>query len=248
MTASKIKRTLLLWKISQCLNSHERRLLFTCDNWQRQVWIQSCEPSSCCTKCVLVNWVQVTNSSPFSGLTFTIVLYAANYFFERRKQLLQIARGNKVTSVGPAITTWTMQIPVFLYLINSCQYIDFISLFVGAPKGQHRRYDTSQSTWFSVVNPDLRKCCHSDCPKLHIYYVAVFCTQNYYCVSVHPGRGIPSLLLFLKNFFPLKGFFFNQILRAEDVVAQIVIWGYINKTWFYMIWKSQSCNSIAFNS
>ena len=47
-----------------------------------------------------------------------------------------------------------------------------------------------------------------------LWIVAIFCTHNIYCMSVCPGRVIPTLWLFLRFlpfvFFLLKGFFFHQ--------------------------------------
>ena len=40
-------------------------------------------------------------------------------------------------------------------------------------------------------------------------FVVLFCTRNIYCISVHPGRGIPPLRLFLRflpSFFPCSLF------------------------------------------
>ena len=64
---------------------------------------------------------------------------------------------------------------------------------------------------------------HITCIRLSVnvtcklWFVALFCTRDIYCMSVHPGRGIPPLWLFLRFpplfflfcfFYPVKRVFF----------------------------------------
>ena len=115
----------------------------------------------------------------------------------------------------------------------------------------------SGSTWWCLVllsrllDPlTLHIICirHSVNVTCKLWFFALFCTPDINCMSVHPGRGIPPLWLFLR-FLPLffftllKGSFFQVFftriegLRTEDVVHCTKCkahWGnviYIVKLW-----------------
>ena len=78
--------------------------------------------------------------------------------------------------------------------------------------------------------------------KFNFDFIVLFCTCDIYCMSVHPGRGIPPLRLFLGSlhlFSPLlKGFSFStwQVFAHSTWGSKDRVWRSLQIAWFDMIW------------
>ena len=113
----------------------------------------------------------------------------------------------------------------YLYLCkSSCLYL-FITNYLVCPAlfqvtmVDRRLCDSDTTWWFLVQHSRLLDpfTLHISCIRLSVnvtcklWFVALFCTRDIYCTSVCPGRGIPTLWLFLRFlllfFYPVKRVF-----------------------------------------